>query len=190
MKLLHHYMRSPLPSVEIIKLLSQHGFEPNELDDNGDSVLSLYLRSLHFWFEECIFDCLIEIGASISWVGEESEGLIHLVMCQWDKRNSLILKRLLQVRDIGAKDIKGRNIIHYGAIHGAFSEDLTNVLREENILSILNENDFQGKTPLDYAEEEARRERDPDSFGDGRWNESLQNLKTLHEETTHTHTIY
>jgi ankyrin repeat protein len=184
MKLLHHHVKSLMPSVEIIKLLSQHGFEPNELNENGDSVLSLYLRSLHWEFKADIFDCLIEIGASMSWVGEASEGLIHLVMCQWDKSNSLVLERLLQIRDIRAKDDTGRNILHHGAIHGAFNKNLTNFLGEENILSLLNENDFQGKTPLDYAEEETLCERDPDSFGEERWNESLQNFKILHEETS------
>jgi ankyrin repeat protein len=183
MKLLHHHVKSLMCSVKIINLLSQNGFEPNELDENGDSVLSLYLRSLHLGFEAGIFDCLIQIGASLTWVGEASESLIHLVMCQWDRGNSLVLERLLQVRDIRAKDNKGRNILHHGAIHGAFNKTLTNFLREENILSLLNENDFQGKTPLDYAEEEARCERNPDSFGEGLWNESLQNFKILHKET-------
>lgn len=122
----------------------------------------------------------------MAWLSEERESLIHLVMHQWDSNNSLFLERLLQSLNIRAKDAKGRNILHHGAIHGAFNEKLTRFLRETNIFNLLHENDFQGKTPLDYAEEEAQRERHPVFFKGSRWHESLHNLKTLQEEQEFT----
>ncbi|EED16472.1 ankyrin, putative [Talaromyces stipitatus ATCC 10500] len=180
-KLLHHHVKSYFCSVETINLLLQHGFGPNELDENGDSVLSLYLRLFHIRFQVEIFDCLVQNGASMTWFSEGREGLIHLVMRQWDGDNFLVLKRLLQCFDIAAKDAKGRNVLHHGAIHGAFNKDLTNLPQETNIFDSLHEKDFQGKTPLDYAEEETQRKRHPNLFKENRWNESLHNLKSLQE---------
>ncbi|KUL80754.1 hypothetical protein ZTR_09445 [Talaromyces verruculosus] len=181
MKLLHHHSKSDFGSIEIINLLSQSGFDLNILDDNGESVLSLYLGSFHLLFRVDVFDCLVEKGADMTWLSEQKESLIHRVMHQWDSNNALVLERLLRSLDIRTKDAKDRNVLHHGAIHGAFNEKLTNFLRERDILHLLRENDFQGKTPLDYAEEEARRERHPDLFMGSRWHESLRNLKTLKE---------
>jgi hypothetical protein len=69
-----------------------------------------------------IFDCLVQNGASMAWFSEERLGLIHLVMHQWDSDNALVLERLLKCLDIRAKDTKGRNVLHHGAIHGAFNK--------------------------------------------------------------------
>ncbi|KAF3399519.1 hypothetical protein DPV78_006382 [Talaromyces pinophilus] len=179
--LLRHHVKSPLCSIKMIHLLSQHGLGLNELDENGDSVLSLYLRSFHLKFQAGIFDHLLQIGASVSWFSQATEGLIHLVMRQWDGDNALVLMHLLQIFDIRAKDDNGRNILHHGAIHGAFNRKLTEFLRDADIFSLLNEKDFRGKAPLDYAEEEARRKRHPNLFMGSRWQESLRNLKTLKE---------
>ncbi|KAF5014519.1 hypothetical protein F66182_14461 [Fusarium sp. NRRL 66182] len=117
----------------------------------------------------------------MTWLSEQKESLIHRMMHQWDSDNALVLEQLLRSLDIRMKDAKDRNVLHHGAIHGAFNEQLTEFLRERDILHLLRENDFQGKTPLDYAEEEARRERHPDLFMGSRWHESLRNLKTLTE---------
>jgi ankyrin repeat protein len=179
MKLLHHHAKSDFGSIEIIDLLSQFGFDLNILDDNGESVLSLYLRSFHLHFKVDIFNCLLRHGANTAWLSEKGENMIHLVMHQWDSGNSLVLESLLQSLDIRAKDAEGRNVLHHGAIHGAFNEKLTTFLRERDIRHLLGENDSSGKTPLDYAEEEARRERHPDLFKGSRWHESLHNLQTL-----------
>ena len=129
MQLLHPHVKSIMCSVDTIKLLSRRGFNPNELNEHGDSVLSIHPRSFRFGSTAGVFDSLIEIGAFMTWTSEASEGLIHLAMCQWQEGNSLILKRLLQVQDIRAKDNKGRNILLHGAIHGAFNKEPTIFLR-------------------------------------------------------------
>ncbi|RAO74327.1 uncharacterized protein BHQ10_010339 [Talaromyces amestolkiae] len=187
MKLLHHHAKSDFGSIELINLLSESGFDLNLLDDNGESVLSLYLGSFHLLFRVDVFDCLVDNGADVTWLSEQKESLIHRVMHQWDSDNALVLERLLRSLDIRAKDAKDRNALHHGAIHGAFNENLTSFLRERDIVHLLHENDFQGKKPLDYAEEEARRERHPDLFKGSRWHESLHNLKTLEEGQVFTH---
>ncbi|EED20926.1 ankyrin 2,3/unc44, putative [Talaromyces stipitatus ATCC 10500] len=181
-KLLHHHVKSLCCSVEIINLLLECGIGPNEQDENGDSVLSLYLRSFHLRLQVDVFDCLVRNGASMNWSGKGKESLIHLAMQQFHRDNFLILKHLLQYFDISAKDAKGRNVLHYGAIHGAFNKDLTNFLQEKNIFNSLHEKDLDGKTPLDYAEEEAQRKRHPHLFEGKRWYESVHNLRSLQED--------
>lgn len=84
------------------------------------------------------------------------------------------------------KDTKGHNLLYYRAIYGAFNKELKSFLQQTDILHLLHENDFQGKKPLDYADEEAQRERNPDFFKWSRWRESLHNLKTLQEGQEYT----
>lgn len=103
------------------------------------------------------------------------------MMRQWDGDNALVLMHLLQFFDIRAKDDNGRNTLHYGAIHGAFNRKLTEFLRDADIFNLLNEKDFRGKAPLNYAEEEARRKRYPNLFMGSWWQELLRNLKNLKE---------
>lgn len=117
---MHHHVKSYICSVEVIKELVKCGFGPNELDENGDSVLSLYLRSFYLCLQVDVFDCLVENGASMNWLGAGMQSLIHLVIYQSDRENALVLERLLKCGiDIKAKDTDGRGILHHGAIHGA-----------------------------------------------------------------------
>lgn len=97
-------------------------------------------------------------------------------MRQWSDDNVRILGDLVEFVDISTKDADGRGIEHHGAIHGAFNKSLTRFLRKRGHLH-LHSRDSRGKTPFEYAEEEANRERHRDLFEGRRWQRSLQNLR-------------
>jgi hypothetical protein len=82
----------------------------------------------------------------------------------------------MELVDITTYDADGMGIEHYGAIHGAFNKSLTKYLRKRGLLNLHNK-DISGKSPLQYAEEAANRERHPGLFEGGRWQRSLQNMK-------------
>ncbi|KAJ6084313.1 hypothetical protein N7486_011113 [Penicillium sp. IBT 16267x] len=61
--------------------------------------------------------------------------------------------------DPATRDLDGKTLMHHGAIHGVFTEDLINFLTCEGVLDLYaTATDLDYKTPLDYAEELAHRE--------------------------------
>ncbi|KAJ5176350.1 uncharacterized protein N7482_002227 [Penicillium canariense] len=176
--ILYHHVESEICSAEMVNLLLTYGCKMNKLDAQGNSVLSQYLSSFHLGIQYDVFQILLRHSGTegIHWADSEQRNLLHLLMCQWDNDNIPILKDLSKFVDITAKDADGRGIEHHGAIHGAFNASLTRFLQEGGSLK-LHEKDLMGKTPLEYAVEEADRERPSDLFGGQRWQESLQNLK-------------
>jgi hypothetical protein len=110
------------------------------------------------------------------WTDQKQRNLLHMLMRQWSDDNVRILEDQMISLDIQKKDADGQSIEHHGAIHGAFNKLLTRFLRERRHLR-LHIKDISGKTPLEYAEEEADRERHPHLFGGCRWKMSLHNLR-------------
>jgi ankyrin repeat protein len=92
---------------------------------------------------------------------QKQRNLLHLSMRQWSDDNVRILENLMDLMDITTHDVDGMGIEHHGAIHGAFNKFLTRFLRKRGLLN-LHSKDISGKTPLQYAEEAANRERHPD----------------------------
>ncbi|OKO97712.1 hypothetical protein PENSUB_9892 [Penicillium subrubescens] len=79
--------------------------------------------------------------------------------------------------DPAARDRDGRTLMHHGALHGAFTEDLMNFLNCQGVLDhYLTATDFNCKTPLDYAKEMVDRETHEDVYDDPRWKNSLKIL--------------
>jgi len=80
--------------------------------------------------------------------------------------------------DVAAKDMSGKSILHYGAIHGPLSKEILNFIQRNNLLH-LDDEDAQGKTSFMYAEEEASKERPCGLLARDRWRHSLENLHSL-----------
>ena len=176
--MLHYHAEAPICSTEMIGVLMKLDCDIDKLDADGKSALSQYLKSFHFEIRYDVFKLLRERSRTegIRWTDRNQRNLLHLLMRQWGNDNVRIIEDLMGFVDITTKDADGMGIEHHGAIHGAFNKSLTRFLKKSGCLN-LHSKDFSGKTPLQYAEEEASRERHPDLFGGGRWLRSLQNLR-------------
>ncbi|KAB8069053.1 ankyrin repeat-containing domain protein [Aspergillus leporis] len=181
---LHYHLVSELCSIEMIDTLLQYGYKVDDLDSSGNSALGLYLGSYHLGIQVDIFLFLVERGADPLWVNHDQQNLAHLLMRHWGA-NTKILEYLMQCGlDLNAMDSEGKTIIHHGAIHGAFSEDLVQFLQINSVID-LHIKDSSGETPLDYAEEKASHSWSDDNLVDNRWRKSWEILKnTNHLETT------
>ncbi|KAJ5826584.1 ankyrin [Penicillium robsamsonii] len=176
--MLHYHAESLMCSTEMISLLMKLGCDVDKLDTEGNSALSQYLRSFHLQIKYDVFKLLRERSRTegIRWTDQKQRNLLHLLMRQWSDDNVHILEDLMDYVDITTKDAYGMGIEHHGAIHGAFNKFLTRFLRKRAYLN-LHSKDFKGKTPLQYAEEEANRKRHRNLFQGHRWQRSLQNLR-------------
>jgi ankyrin repeat protein len=176
--ILHHHTASTICSTKMINILLQLGCDIDQLDADGNSALSQYLSSFHFHIQYKVFR-LLHRRSGIEgkrWTDRKQRNLLHLLMRQWSDDTVSILKDLMKFLDIKTKDAYGMGIEHHGAIHGAFNKPLTRFLQVRGHLE-LHTKDLSGKTPLEYAEEEANRERHPNLFASRRWKRSLQNLR-------------
>lgn len=58
--LLHYHAESVLCSIEMVRLLLRYGCDIDQLDVEGNSVLSLYLRSFHLHIQYNVFQLLLQ----------------------------------------------------------------------------------------------------------------------------------
>ena len=187
---LHHHVASDICSVEFVEFLIQLGCDVNLPDRDGKSALSLYMSSFHLSIQSKIFHFLVKNGADPLWINEQGQTLAHLTM-HYQGEKTDVLSYLFDVGvDPATRDIDGKTLMHHGAIHGIFTENLVDFLAREGVLDVCaTTTDLVGKTPLDYAEELAHRNLtrevyDDDDDDEGwedlyrneRWGESLKNL--------------
>jgi ankyrin repeat protein len=77
--------------------------------------------------------------------------------------------------DPAAQDIDGKTFMHHGAIHGAFTRGLVELLQSRDIRDT-ETRDSTGKTPLDYAQEKAHQELPDDILLCSRFCRSFNSL--------------
>jgi ankyrin repeat protein len=177
---LHHHVASMFCSAEVVRFLVQSGCDVNQSDTEGNSPLGLYLDSFHFSGRTDIFWLLALEGADLLWINKKGQNLAHLLMHQ-RVSHEVILDILFDIGlDPAATDLDGRTLMHHGAIHGVFTEELLEFLECRGALD-LNTRDSAGNTPLNYAEEEANREFPEDilSRNHRRREESYECLKAM-----------
>jgi hypothetical protein len=111
----------------MISILIKLGCDVDELNAEGNSALSQYLRSFYLRIRYDVFKLLRERSRTegIRWMDQEQRNLLHLLMRQWGDDNVCILKDLMDFVDITTKDAYGMGVEHHGAIHGAFNKSLT-----------------------------------------------------------------
>jgi ankyrin repeat protein len=160
-----------------MKLLIQLGCDVNQPDRDGISPLGLYISSFHLSIQSEIFHLLVQEGADPLWINKHGQTLAHLTM-HHKGADTTILDYLFAVSvDPATRDLDRKTLMHHGAIHGVFTEDLINFLGYEGVLDLYSTaTDLVCKTPLDYAEELAHRESSREVYDDGRWEESLKSL--------------
>jgi FOG: Ankyrin repeat len=174
---LHHHVAATFCSAEVLNFLIQIGCDVNQSDRAGNSPLGLYVSSFHLSIQSDIFLLLVQKGADPHWINEHGQTLAHLVM-HHQGADTTILEYLFTVGvDPATTDLDGRTLMHHGALHGAFTEDLIDFLDCRGVLAhYLTATDFTCKTPLDYAKEMALRNPHRDVYDNPRWEESLKNL--------------
>jgi ankyrin repeat protein len=154
---LHYHVASVFCSAEVVRLLVQLGCDVNQSDKEGNSPLGLYIGSFHLSNRTDIFWLLALEGADLLWVNKKGQNLAHLLM-HHRASHEVILEILFDISlDPAATDLDGRTLTHHGAIHGVFTKELLEFLKCRAALD-LHTRDSIGKTPLNYAEEEANRE--------------------------------
>ncbi|KAL4974612.1 ankyrin repeat-containing domain protein [Aspergillus desertorum] len=176
---LHHHVQSEYCSAEVVRLLIQLGCDVNQPDMEGNSPLGLYMDSFHISVRTDIFWLLALEGADLNWVNKKRQNLAHLLM-HHSGAHEVILDVLFGIGlDPAATDLDGRTLMHHGAIHGMFTKGLVEFLKCRGALD-LHTRDLIGKTPLNYAEEEANREFPEDTFLEHHGQqESYESLKAM-----------
>lgn len=156
--LLHHHVQSGKCSEEVIQILLEHGAEIDMVDANGDTPLSLYLRSDHLVKNASICRFLLEHGASSLWKDRLGHNLAHIVMssCCIGPLDEILLTLRDFAVDLKAKDLKKRNIVHYGAMNGRVSQEMLDILRESGSLYLLDPDEY-GRSPMSYAVQAEKR---------------------------------
>lgn len=177
---LHHHVSSVFCSAEVVQLLIQLGCDVNQSDLEGNSSLGLYMGSFHLSIQTDIFWLLVKKGADLTWVNHKRQNLAHLLMHNRGA-NEVILDTLFDIGlEPAATDIDGRTLVHHGAMHSVFTKELAEFFECRGVLD-LNTRDSTGKTPLNYAEEEANREFPEDVFSECHppREESYESLKAM-----------
>ncbi|KAL4787462.1 ankyrin repeat-containing domain protein [Aspergillus varians] len=178
--LMHHHLDDDACSLEMIIVLLFYGARLNNIDQGGNTPLSLYLGSFQWVDRTEICRFLLQHGADAHWRSPNGQNLAHLAMCSY--RGEVGVLEALRDHDVDltAKDDSGETILHHGAIHGTLNEEVLSFVQGSNLFR-LDDKDNEGKTPLLYASEAANETRSPDSLARHRWNSSLGYLKRLHE---------
>ncbi|KAE8141784.1 ankyrin repeat-containing domain protein [Aspergillus pseudotamarii] len=159
--LLHHHLQSCFCSLEMVTILLDHGVRVDDIDKNGDTPLSMYLRSFHLLCRSEICLSLLQQGASALWTSPKGENLAHLSMHNWDVEVELLKILSEHDVDLSAKD---KNILEF--------------ILQKNLIT-LNDRDEKGMTPLMYALEESKKTRHPNLFAPDRWKRTWENLSNL-----------
>ncbi|KAL4802838.1 ankyrin [Aspergillus unguis] len=177
---LHHHVSSVFCAIDVVDFLIQAGCDVHQPDEERNSSLGLYVGSFHLGVERMIFSHLVQKGADPLWVNARRQNLLHLLMRHRGADNE-ILEYLFNIGiDPTARDVDGKTFMHYGAIHGAFTEELIDFLRCRGVLD-LHTRDSIGKSPLDYAEAKARQQFPDDILLhlDQKWEKSFNILTAV-----------
>ncbi|RHZ60776.1 hypothetical protein CDV55_105026 [Aspergillus turcosus] len=163
--LLHNYLHAGRSSIEMVTVLMRHGMRLNNIDQDGNSPLSLHLQAFNLAdrTETCCF--LLQHGADALWTNQEGQNLAHLAMCS-PKADLAVLELLSAYGvDLAAKDNSGKSLLHHGAIHGSLTMEILNFIRPNDLLHP-DDSDKEGKTPLLYASEAANKKQSYSFAGD------------------------
>ncbi|KAL3488238.1 ankyrin repeat-containing domain protein [Aspergillus germanicus] len=174
--LLHHYLRDDFGLSDMVILLLSYGAKVNSIDNNGHTPLSTYLSTFKLGDRVETCQLLLEHGANALWTGPDSRNLAHLAACHHTLEPGVLRVLSDYGVDLSMKDKSGKSLVHYGAISGSLSLEITKFLHERNLLD-LHDRDGSDKTPLDYALEAAGKEKLPDEFAGDRWRQTLETLQ-------------
>jgi ankyrin repeat protein len=176
--LLHHCLRDCSALSDMVILLLSYGAKVNTIDNNGHTPLSTYFSTFKLGDRVKTCQLLLKHGANALWIGPDGRNLAHLAACHHTMEPGVLRVLSDYGVDLSMKDKSGKSVVHYGAISGSLSLDITKFLHERNLLD-LHDRDGSGNSPLDYALEAADKERLPDEFSGDRWKRALETFAEL-----------
>jgi len=168
-----HHMLTHGANIEKVRLLLDKGVDVKDRDINGNSPLASYLINSRFYINDGICRLLLQSGSDGLTINDQGLALAHL-SASCSKMNVAVLEVLMDFGvDIEILDMKGRSLIHHTALEGSLTETALAFLFDKTKLRS-NDRDFSGKTPLQYAAEQARKKRHWSVFDSQRWSRSLE----------------
>lgn len=173
--LLHHHLQARFSTVELVDLLLAYGASPSCTDNHGHSPLSTYLGTLKLENREVTCRLLLQHGGNPYWTSPTQLTLAHLAVRQYEAETGVLEALSDYGLDLSTKDASGKGILHHGAIGGSLSLDILQFLHDRNLLAPYDR-DVDGKSPVDYASEEAQKKRDSYFFSESRYKDSLNAL--------------
>lgn len=178
--LLHFYLEDDLCNPEMVLVLIDHGVNVNSLNAEGDSPLSIYLRSFHLENKGEICQLLIRNGADPLWRNSQGENLAHIHMHSFVEDYQVLQILEHSGLNVLSKDHGKKSILHHAAIHGPLGEKLIVSLHDSSV-SCLYQPDIYGLTPLLYAEGCAREQVEDEFLSGKDWQRTLEFLRKMEE---------
>jgi ankyrin repeat protein len=160
-------------NIEGVQLLLDERVDVKDRDINGNSPLASYLINSQFYIDDDICRLLLRSGSDGLAINDQGLALAHL---SCNCLNVAVLEALMDFGvDIEILDIQGRTLLHHTALAGSLTETVLTFLLEKTKLRS-DDRDFSGKTPSQYAAEQARKKRHRSVFDSQRWSRSLEIL--------------
>lgn len=167
-----HHMLAHGANIEEVRLLLGKGVDVKDRDVNGNSPLASYLINSCFYIDVGICRLLLQSGSDALAINDQGLALAHISASS--RLNLAVLEALMDFGvDIEKLDMKGRSLLHHTALEGSLTETALAFLFEKTKLRS-DDRDFFGKTPLQYATEQARKKRHRRAFDSQRWSRSLE----------------
>ncbi|KAM3501021.1 hypothetical protein MY10362_005905 [Beauveria mimosiformis] len=170
---LHHLVRQAWHvDVDAIEYLVSAGASVEDLDNKGLSPLALYLTDVMPLLSGAggAVGLLLQHGSDpLFQTVDKGLNLAHLHANKSSKINIEVLETL-RVFGVGLeeKDNEDRTLLHHCAIGGSLTKSALQFLCDEVGLD-KDVQDTHGKVPLQYATEQRRKKRDPNTFDSDRW---------------------
>jgi ankyrin repeat protein len=167
---LHHLLVN-LPDIEGVRLLVRKGVDVNGRDSDGNTPLAAYLSNR--WVVDAqICRLLLSSGSDAFAINHQGLALPH-IFSSWIHPKIEVLKAMMDYSiDLAAKDRDGRTILHYSALNGSITEPILSFLLDKTRLCC-EDQDSLGRTPKEYAVEEAGKKRHKFAYERKRWSRSL-----------------
>jgi len=171
---LHHILAHGA-NIEGVRLLLNKGVDVKDRDIDGNSPLASYLVNSRLYIDDDICRLLLRSGSDAAAVNDQGLALAHLA-ANCLRMNVEVLEALMDFGvDLELLDIEGRTLLHHTALEGSLTETVLTFLLDKTKLHS-DTKDISGKTPLQYAAEEAGKRRHRRVFDSRRWSRSLDIL--------------
>jgi ankyrin repeat protein len=174
---LHHacdYILGKRRDPETVRILVDAGADPDATDEDGDTPLAVHLSS--FWGADTDVCRLLLRVSRPGFVNNAGLTLAHVyTRCLLMEVATLLALQEAGV-DLAAADPKGRTMLHHVSISGWLTEEVLEFLLGNTTLRT-DAADADGRTPIQYAAEEAEKSRDWWFHQPGRWRKTLKVLR-------------
>ncbi|CAN9379053.1 unnamed protein product [Alternaria alternata] len=180
--LIHQLFWGQYIRVETVQWLLDKGVDGTELDDSGVCPLARLIQN-YTWYSniEEICRLLLKITGNESFVDCNGQSLGHLCAATFNFEIYMLKAFNDHGVDLAKRDCDGRTVLHHAAIFGSLTEETMGFLAK--VIGIQgNEEDIHGRTALQYAMEEASKDRVLETRHPERWGDTRDILLKYHAD--------